>query len=293
MTATPIPRTLSMTLYGDLEVSVIDELPVGRKPIRTILRDEEQGGAVHEFVREEVRQGRQAYFVYPLIEESESVDLKAATSHYNHLQQDVFPDLTVGLLHGRMTSEEKDGVMSRFKNGELQILVATTVIEVGIDVPNASVMVIEDAERFGLSQLHQLRGRVGRGAEQSYCILVTKRWIAAGSKRLSKSPSLSVEDRQAAQRRLAAMVETTDGFTIAELDLSLRGPGDYFGTRQSGVPEFRIADLLNDGVLLEQSRSDAFALIDRDPDLTESSHRPLADLLRAIHPSSASLLDAG
>ncbi len=292
MTATPIPRTLSLTLYGDLDVSVIDELPKGRKPIATLLKGETEKPSVYEFVRDQIRAGRQAYFVYPLIEESEKLDLKAATVYLEHLQRDIFPELRIGLLHGRMPSEEKDEVMGRFKRRELDCLVATTVIEVGIDVPNATVMVIEDAERYGLSQLHQLRGRVGRGGEQSYCILMTKGWIA----RRSRSAAVLLsdeEERHRAERRLATMVSTTDGFRIAEVDLELRGPGDFFGTRQSGVPEFKVADIVNDGELLRQARDDAFAILARDPLLSEPAHRVLAERMRSSLREAMTLLQSG
>ena len=281
MTATPIPRTLSLTLYGDLDISIIDELPKDRKPIRTTVSDETTMDSVFQFVRDQVAAGRQAYFVYPLVEESDLVELKAATLHHEYLQRDVFQDLTVGLLHGRMSSDEKDGVMLAFKRGEIQVLVATTVIEVGIDVPNASVMVIENAERFGLSQLHQLRGRVGRGAEQSHCILQTKGWIAQRARRgVTRQPSLSIDEQQAAEQRLAAMVSTTDGFAIAEMDLQLRGPGDFFGTRQSGVPAFRAANIVTDGAILDRARSDAFGIVQNDPQLRQPEHRALNEYVR-------------
>jgi ATP-dependent DNA helicase RecG len=263
MTATPIPRTLALTLYGDLEVSVIDELPPGRRPVRTYVRSERERGKIHAFLREEVRAGRQVYVVYPLVEESELVDLRAATEMAARLQQEVFADLRVGLLHGRMGSPEKDRVMADFRAGEIQILVSTTVIEVGIDVPNASVMMVEHAERFGLSQLHQLRGRVGRGPWKSYCILMSQ---------------TSSDD---ARRRLEAMAESSDGFRIAEVDLSIRGPGEFFGTRQSGLPEFRVADLLRDGAVLEEARREAFALVAADPHLLEPAHRTLRATLLA------------
>jgi ATP-dependent DNA helicase RecG len=260
MTATPIPRTLALTLYGDLDVSVLDELPPGRRPVITKARTDSKRAQIYEFLRQEIAAGRQAYVVYPLVEESEALDLKAATDMAAHLARDVFPDLTVGLIHGRLGFDEKDDIMRRFKAGEIQILVSTTVIEVGIDVPNASVMLIEHAERFGLSQLHQLRGRVGRGPWKSYCILLT-----AG--RLTED----------AQRRIDAMVGTTDGFKIAEADLELRGPGEFFGTRQSGLPEFRLADLIKDAPVLEEARREAVAIIARDPELREPMHRALRE----------------
>jgi len=293
MTATPIPRTLSLTIYGDLDVSIIDELPKDRKPIKTLLRYEGEEESVYRFVRDEIRKGRQAYFVYPLVEESEKVDLKAATVRFHHLQHDVFPDLKLGLLHGRMASEEKDEVMMKFKNREIDILVATTVIEVGIDVPNASIMVIENAERFGLSQLHQLRGRVGRGSEQSYCILLSKKWIAAKANRLtfdSLAWHEALDEQRLAERRLATMVQTNDGFKIAEVDLKLRGPGDFFGTRQSGMPEFKVADIVTDTQLLDEARRDAFEIIERDPKLARAEHAVVADTLRALHRETFALM---
>lgn len=261
MTATPIPRTLALTLYGDLEVSVIDELPPGRKPVVTKARTESARRQIYGFLREQVSAGRQVYVVYPLVEESEAIDLRAATEMADRLQREVFADLRVGLLHGRMAFAEKDRVMREFKAGALHILVSTTVIEVGIDVPNASVMLVEHAERFGLSQLHQLRGRVGRGPWKSYCILLS---------------GAASED---ARRRLDAMTATTDGFKIAEADLALRGPGDFFGTRQSGLPEFRVADLLRDAAALEAARRDAVALIRDDPQLLAPEHRALRSAL--------------
>ncbi len=295
MTATPIPRTLSLTLYGDLDVSVIDELPLHRKPIKTTLTDETAKESVYRFVREQVAKGRQAYFVYPLIEESESLDLKAATSHLEYLQQQAFPDLRLGLIHGRLPSDEKDRIMGAFVRKELDILVATTVIEVGIDVPNASIMVIENAERFGLSQLHQLRGRVGRGSDQSYCVLLTKKWIATRAGRGSgrTADTLSLDQDRLAEQRLATMASTTDGFKIAEVDLQLRGPGDFFGTRQSGIPQFKVADILTDTHLLDIARADAFALVDRDASLRQPEHRLLAEHLRSHFREELSLVQVG
>jgi ATP-dependent DNA helicase RecG len=240
MTATPIPRSLAMTVYGDLEVSVIDELPPGRTPIKTVVVGEEKRAGVYKGIEREMRAGRQAYVVYPLVEESEKMDLKDATRMYEHLRDRVFPHFRIGLLHGKMKPAEKEEVMRLFVRGETQVLVATTVVEVGVDVPNASVMVVEHAERFGLSQLHQLRGRVGRGAEQSYCVLMAS-------------------DRQTsvAQQRLGIMEETSDGFRIAEKDLELRGPGEVMGTRQSGVPTFRVGNLVRDLHILEDARREA------------------------------------
>jgi ATP-dependent DNA helicase RecG len=246
LTATPIPRTLSLTLYGDLDVSVIDELPPGRTPIETHMTTESHLPGVWESLRREVQAGHQAYVVYPVIEESK-LELKAAMDEYERLSKMIFPKLSVGLLHGRLPSEEKEEVMRRFRGNEVQILVSTTVIEVGVDVPNATVMVIEHAERFGLSQLHQLRGRIGRGATKSHCILV-----APGR--------LSEEGRE----RLKTMVRTNNGFAIAETDLQLRGPGEFFGTRQSGELGFQVASPLRDGELLEQARKEAFTLAE-DP----------------------------
>jgi len=247
MTATPIPRTLALTTYGDLDVSVMRELPPGRQPIQTTARPESRRDEIYAFVRREIEQGRQAYVIYPLIEESAKVDLKAATEMADHLAQDVFPDLRVALLHGRLKQDAKDRVMGAFVRGEFDILVSTTVVEVGVDVPNATVMVIEHAERFGLSQLHQLRGRVGRGGHKSFCVL------------LYQYPM--TDDGKA---RLKALTDTTDGFEIAERDLQLRGPGDFFGTRQSGMPTLRVGDLLRDHALMEEARREAVAALD-DP----------------------------
>jgi ATP-dependent DNA helicase RecG len=264
MTATPIPRTLALTLHGDLDVSVLDELPPGRQPVKTVQRRESDRGRLYAGLRDQIAAGRQAYIVYPLVEESDALDLKAATDMAAHLGADVFPGFDVGLLHGRLRFDEKDAIMRRFKAGEIQILVSTTVIEVGIDVPNASVMVIEHAERFGLSQLHQLRGRVGRGPWRSFCILMTGNRLSAD-----------------AQRRIDAMVGTSDGFRIAEADLELRGPGEFFGTRQSGLPEFRVADLLRDGAILEHARREAQDIVARDRELRDPSHRALRQTLLA------------
>lgn len=252
MTATPIPRTLAMTLYGDLDVSVIDELPPGRKPVTTVHRFDNMRASMYEFIRKQIKLGRQAYIVYPLIQESEKMDIKNLEDGYENVCG-VFPEYKVSKVHGKMKPADKDEEMRRFASGETQLMVATTVIEVGVNVPNASVMVIENAERFGLSQLHQLRGRVGRGADQSYCILVT------GYK-------LSEETR----KRIQIMVDTNDGFEIAEADLKLRGPGDIEGTQQSGVAfDLKIADLARDGQLLQYVREVAEKLIDDDPDASK------------------------
>jgi ATP-dependent DNA helicase RecG len=256
MTATPIPRTLALTLFGDIDVSKIDELPPGRKPVITAVRTEAQRLQVFGFMQRELDEGRQVYVVYPLVEENEKLDLIAVTEGYEALTRR-FGIEKVGIVHGRMKSDAKDFEMQRFKRGDTRILVATTVIEVGVDVPNASVMVIENANRFGLSQLHQLRGRVGRGADQSYCILMS------GAK--------TSDD---AKKRLRAMVDTHDGFKIAEIDLKLRGHGDFLGTRQSGlIPELRLANFLEDGDLFEIAREAAFALIENDPALEKPEHR--------------------
>ena len=273
MTATPIPRTLAMTLYGDLDTSVIDELPPGRKPIRTVHRYDASRNAVFGFLEQEIALGRQIYVVYPLIEEMEKKDnsprtmqdLKDLTDGFESMSRRFpLPKYAVGIVHGRMDQATKDYEMARFKRGETNILVATTVIEVGVDVPNASVMVIENAERFGLSQLHQLRGRVGRGADQSYCILMTGDMLGND-----------------ARTRISTMVATNDGFAIAETDLKLRGPGDLLGTQQSGLPQLRIADLIEDSALLQQARQVAMRVLDEDPDLSDARHAPLAATMRA------------
>ena len=269
MTATPIPRTLAMTLYGDLDVSVIDELPPGRKPIQTLHRYEDQTVSLYKGIRTEVAKGRQVYVVYPLIKESEKMDLQDLEAGFAHLQN-VFPDYNMSKVHGKMKPQEKEAEMQRFAKGETQMLVATTVIEVGVNVPNASVMVIMEAQRFGLSQLHQLRGRVGRGADQSYCILVSGR-------------ELSTETR----KRINIMCETNDGFRIAEADLKLRGPGDLEGTQQSGMAfDLKIANIAQDGQLVQMAREEAQKVIDVDPDCNAPQHAILWNRLQELRKSS-------
>jgi ATP-dependent DNA helicase RecG len=262
MTATPIPRTLALTIYGDLDVSAIDELPPGRKPITTRVFHEGERQKAYQLVKEQLDCGHQAYVVYPLVEESEKSDLKAATSMAEELGRTFFKEYAIGLVHGRMKGEEKDEVMRRFKQGEYQLLVSTTVIEVGIDVPNATVIVIEHAERFGLAQLHQLRGRVGRGQAESFCVLLAQYTPA-----------------DEAHRRLRMMVETNDGFKIAEADLTFRGPGEFLGLRQSGMPDFRVANIVRDSRILEVAREEAEAWLTKDPDLTMPVSRRLRTVL--------------
>ena len=269
MTATPIPRTLAMTLYGDLDVSVIDELPPGRKPIQTLHKYDTQTTSLYQGIRQQIDSGRQVYIVYPLIEESEKSDLKNLEDGFEAMRE-IFPQYRLSKVHGRMKPKDKDAEMQRFASGETQILVATTVIEVGVNVPNASVMVILDAQRFGLSQLHQLRGRVGRGAEQSYCILVT-------------TFKLSEETR----KRIDIMCETNDGFRIAEADLKLRGPGDLEGTQQSGIAfDLKIADIARDGQIVQLAREQAQAIIDRDPECCSNEYKMLWDRLKELRKSN-------
>jgi ATP-dependent DNA helicase RecG len=294
MTATPIPRTLALTLYGDLDTSVLDELPPGRTPITTRKISDQRSAEVWDFVRKQVKAGRQAYVVYPVIEgapaEQQEIEfaaeppgsrsktgLKAALHMYDELRKKIFPDLRVGLLHGRLDSEEKDETMHRFKAGEIDVLVSTTVIEVGVDVPNATVMVVEHAERFGLSQLHQLRGRIGRGAAKSYCVLMT------GGK---------VSDE--AERRLNEMVRTQDGFAIAELDLELRGPGEFFGTKQAGMPGLRVANILRDRNLLELAKTEAAKLVlETDPEITVEDRQRVMQHLRQHWQRRYGLVEVG
>ena len=275
MSATPIPRTLALIIYGDLDVSIIDELPPGRTPVATFVVGEDKRQRMYGFVRRQVGEGRQVYIVCPAVDETEALpewgetaapplDLKAVTTYAKDLQEKVFPDLRVGLVHGKLKAKEKEAVMSAFSAGELDVLVSTTVIEVGVDVPNASLMIIENAERFGLSQLHQLRGRVGRGKHQSYCVLVTA----------SRSDT--------ARERLRALCATNDGFQIAEEDLRLRGPGDFFGRRQHGLPQLKVADFASDVALLKEARQAAEALVEADPELTKPEHRALLRRVRKM-----------
>jgi ATP-dependent DNA helicase RecG len=261
MSATPIPRTLALTVYGDLDLSVIDELPPGRQPILTRWFMAGERERAYRFVRSQVQQGHQAYIICPLVEESDKIEAKAAVEEYERLQKTIFPDLRLGLLHGRMKGQDKEQVMHQFSGHELDILVSTSVVEVGIDVPNATVMLIEGANRFGLSQLHQFRGRVGRWQHDSYCIL------------------LSDTTTDVSEERLRAIEETNDGFKLAEKDLEMRGPGDFFGTRQSGLPELKLASL-GDSPLLDLARREAQALFAEDPALSHPDHRLLA---RKVH----------
>jgi len=262
MTATPIPRSLALTLYGDMDVSLLDEFPPGRQKIATEIFFENRREKAYSILEEQLQQTRQAFVVCPLIEESEAMDLKAAVTVFDSIQ-DQFPDYTVCLIHGKLKKEDRQDIMSRFLKNEIQVLVSTTVIEVGIDVPNATVMIIEHAERFGLAQLHQLRGRVGRGAHSSYCLLMAYHPVS-----------------EEGQARMKAMQNSGDGFVIAEEDLKIRGPGDFMGTRQSGMPLLKIANLIRDIRMLETARKEAFHLIEQDPDLTTPEHQLL---IKALH----------
>ena len=271
MTATPIPRTLTLTVYGDLDVSIIDQLPPGRKPIKTHWKRGHERQNVYETLRNLLKQGRQAYVICSLIEENEKLQARAATELCAHLQADVFPEYKIGLLHGQMKPTEKEGTMTRFRDKELQMLVSTTVIEVGVDVPNASVIVIEDADRFGMAQLHQLRGRVGRGETQSYCLLI-------GDPKTDDGAS-----------RLTTMAQTTDGFLIAEEDLKLRGPGDFYGTRQSGLQPLPFVDVVRDVPVLKEAREEAFCLLEADPKLLRPEHAALKAIVRSKHKTAAGM----
>jgi len=277
MTATPIPRTLALTLYGDLDVSVLDELPPGRTPVITRALADERAEEVWDFVRQQIAKGHQAYVVYPVIEENEERELKAAEQMHRQLRAKVFPNLHVGLLHGRLDADAKERIMREFQRGEIEILVATTVIEVGVDVANATVMVIEHADRFGLAQLHQLRGRIGRGAAKSYCVLMHGGKVS-----------------EEGQRRLDAMVRTNDGFQIAELDLELRGPGDFFGTKQAGIPSFRVANLIRDRELLEAAKREAaFVVSGPNAELSKEEIARALKHMRTRWTSSYGLAEVG
>jgi ATP-dependent DNA helicase RecG len=258
MSATPIPRTLALSLYGDLDLSILDEMPPGRQEIKTRWLRHSERERAYAFIRGQVEQGRQAYVIYPLVEESDKIDAKAAVEEFERLQKEVFPDLKLGLIHGRLKSDEKDAAMRAFYRGEIDILVATSVIEVGVDVPNSTVMLIEGANRFGLAQLHQFRGRVGRGEHQSYCILISDAETAV------------------AEERLRALEQTNDGFILAEKDLEIRGPGEFFGRRQSGLPELRLASLL-DMDMLQLAQAEAAALFAADPMLARPENRLLRE----------------
>lgn len=276
MSATPIPRTLTMTVYGDLDLSIIDEMPASRRPVKTILRSEEKLPDVFKFIKDKAREGNQSFIVYPLVEESDKLELKAAITYYEMLKETYLKDLRVGLIHGKMGWQEKEEVMLLFRKKEYEVLVATTVIEVGIDIPDANIILINDAHRFGLSQLHQLRGRVGRGSKQAYCILITTEDIVKRSEKTERDleflSSAEIEKYKSAIR-LQSMVKYNDGFKIAEIDLKLRGPGDIFGLRQSGFPEFRHADIVNDSKLILQAKEEAFRLIKDDPELNSPNNR--------------------
>jgi len=276
MTATPIPRTLALTLYGDLDVSVLDELPAGRKSVRTVWRSEGKRQAIYDFIRDEMKKGRQVYIVYPLVEASEKMDLAAATQGYESLANEVFPDFKVALLHGRMKAEEKEQVMKLFKKNQIHMLVSTTVIEVGVDVPNATVMLIEHAERFGLTQLHQLRGRVGRGAEQATCILLAQYPLSDDAK-----------------KRLETMTKSTDGFVIAETDLKIRGPGELFGTKQHGILNLKIASLVEDGKILEKARKEAFHIVEQDTGLEHPENKILYKTYEKRYQGRFGLIEIG
>jgi ATP-dependent DNA helicase RecG len=285
MTATPIPRTLALTLYGDLDVSVLDELPPGRTPVVTRSLPDERAPEVWDFVRKQIAAGHQAYVVYPVIEENpaktpantEEREVKAAEQMHRQLREKIFPNLHVGLLHGRLDASEKEHVMREFQQGKIEILVATTVIEVGVDVPNATVMVIEHADRFGLAQLHQLRGRIGRGAAKSYCVLM-------------RGGKVSEEG----ERRLDAMVRSNDGFQIAELDLELRGPGEFFGTKQAGIPSFRVANIIRDRQLLEAAKREAaFVITGPNPEISKGEIDRALKEMRSRWALSYGLVEVG
>lgn len=277
MTATPIPRTLAMTAYGDLDIVHIDEIPSGRLPVITRATDEANREKVYEFLAKGMREGKQAYVVYPLVEESEKLDLKAATERAKLLStHPLLKEFRIGLLHGRMKGEEKHKVMSRFRRGEIDLLVTTTVIEVGVDVAQACFMIVEHPERYGLSQLHQLRGRIGRGPHKSYCVLI-------------KGPEVTRE----AERRISVFEKTVNGREIAEADLRIRGPGEFFGTRQHGLPELRVADIVGDALLLSEARSEAFRLVDADPKLEKRENRAVRSTLVRRYRDKLKLAEVG
>ena len=282
MSATPIPRTLSMTVYGDLDLSVIDELPLNRKPVKTVLRNDNKLPAIYKFITDKQKEGIQSFIVYPLVEESEKLELKAATDYYNMLKQTYLKNVIVGLIHGRMKWQEKEEVMLLFYKKEFDVLISTTVIEVGIDIPDANIILINDAHRFGLSQLHQLRGRIGRSDKQAFCILVTKETIAGKQNRkeldLDYLSSTQLEKYKATVR-LQTMVNTTDGFKIAEVDLKLRGPGDIFGTKQSGFPELKFVNLTEDQEIISHAKQFAFELIEKDSQLSLPENKSVKNKL--------------
>lgn len=278
MTATPIPRTLALTIYSDLDVSFIRTMPANRKSIKTHVITPDKRISLYEFIRKEIQKGNQAYIIYPLIEESGKMDLEDVMSNYSRLKDEIFPDSSVGMLHGKLSSDEKEDIMNKFNKGEIQILVSTSVIEVGIDNPNATVIVIEEAQRFGLSQLHQLRGRVGRSDKQSYCILVSD--IEIDESKHKESLFNYNSQRSIARERLKAMKKFSDGFKIAEIDFKLRGPGDIFGTKQSGIPEFKFVDIFADQDLIELIREFTFKLVNDDPDLQKPENQILKEVIR-------------
>jgi len=288
MTATPIPRTISMTLYGDLDVSIIDELPKERLPIKTLLRGETKLPSIYDFIIKKASEGMQTFIVYPLVDESDKIELKAATKHFEELSEGVFNNLRLALLHGKMKWQEKEKIMYDFSKNKYDVLIATTVIEVGIDIPNANIIVINDAHRFGLSQLHQLRGRVGRGGFQAYCILITKDNLAIRSKNINQSNdylSPQLIEKNKSLIRLNAMVNTTNGFELSEIDFKLRGPGNIFGTEQSGLPEFEHINLAEDFVLIKDVKELAFKIIQDDPFLLSASNQVINNLLRSKYSS--------
>lgn len=295
MTATPIPRTLALTLYGDLDISVIDELPPHRQKVITKCRSEKDLPKIYSFIKDEIKKGRQVYLVYPLIEESEELELKAAAKMFNELQKKEFPEFKLGLLHGQLKPDEKDKVMESFYNKEIDILVSTTVIEVGIDVSNATIMLIEHAERFGLAQLHQLRGRVGRGTDKSYCILVSKKEIA---ELVNSGATINTQDDPESTilkgaRRLATMCETSDGFKIAEVDLEIRGAGEFFGTRQHGMIKFKLANIISDVKWLQYARQEAFSLLDKDPFLKNPENQHISKTFSSQFRNKLDLIEIG